>query len=79
VVQWLEFGLRGHLGDYRLQTELDFGGDFHVLDGSAIDADEVVVMAPQPLCQLITRQALGGEVGDYHPRLFEYREGPCPR
>ncbi len=57
--------------DLRLVTV----GHVDVLDRSALDADQVVVMASQPLGQFVSCQALGPVVRGQHSGVFQDREG----
>lgn len=53
--------------------------DVDVLDGTTADANEVVVMAGDPLCEFVSGQALSAKVRNDDASLLEYRERAIER
>ena len=58
--------------DHLVDSGLVVGHHVHILHRTAFEADQVVVVAPQPLGQLVAGEALGSEVWGENARVLQH-------
>ncbi len=63
----------------RVQPRLGFLADVDVLHGSALDTDQMVMVALEPFGEFEARQAVGVVLFDQHARLIEHRQRSVDR